>query len=827
MVVSNSAGSAQSNPVTVTVITVPAITTQPASVTINQGQTTVLSVAASGPSLVYQWRFNGNEIAGANAASYSTGIAGSYTAVVTNPAGSVTSNAATVTVVGLPSISSHPASVTINQGQSTVLSVVASGDSLQYQWQLAGNNLAGANAASYTTGVAGSYTVVVTNPAGSVTSNPATVTVVGLPSITTHPAPVTINQGQTTRLCVAADGPSLSYEWQMNTVPITGANAACHDANTAGSYRVIVQNSAGSVTSNAATVTVIVPPVFTTHPASTTINRGQTANLTAAASGTSPTYQWQLNGADIPGATSSIYPATLGGIYRAIARNSAGSVTSNPATVTVIDVPTITCPASVTINRGQTTTLIVTATGPSLSYQWRRNGTVIEGATASSYLTGVEGNYTAIVSNPAGSITCDPATVTVIDPPVITTQPASVTIKTGETAQLRVVATTGGATLSYQWRLNSANVAGGTGPTLSTTTQGDYTVVVTNRAGSATSAVATVTVVGLPTVSIDPASATINLGERVNLRALASGTGPFTYQWLVGGTPVGTAETYTTGTAGTYTVTVTGAGGSSSATARVDVITPPVITAQPVSTRVEEGGTATFAVKADGANLRYQWYRVVGVGGEGELTAAIEGATSATYSTGTAGRYNVIVTNSAGSRTSDTVTLTVITGLPVILTHPESASLPAGRTHTMSVKASGTGLTYQWYEMVAKVPQAIKGANAVDYTTGTTGSYFVRVRNAAGAVDSNLAEVRFTGGAPVITRIDEKCGSTACQWTVVATGITPMTYQWYLMFATGAREPIGGETSPTFTSKGTGTYFVIITNAVDSTQGPALSFPPR
>src|SRR5207302_2665191 len=84
-------------------------------------------------------------------------------------------------------------------------------------------------------------------------------------------------------------------------------------------YRVVVSNSAGTATSNAATLTVsasAVAPTITTQPASRTVSAGQTASFAVTANGTAPlNYQWQKNGANISGATSASYttPATTTG----------------------------------------------------------------------------------------------------------------------------------------------------------------------------------------------------------------------------------------------------------------------------------------------------------------------------------------------------------------------------------------------------------------------------------------------------------------------------------------------------------------------------------
>ena len=183
-----------SNGMAFTVATVPNITTQPASQTITAGQTATFSVVAAGTApLSYQWKQNGTAISGATASSYTTpaettsASGAQFTVVVSNSAGSVTSNAATLTVNAAavaPSITTQPASQTITAGQTATFSVTATGTApLSYQWRQNGTAISGATASSYTTPAettsanGAQFTVVVTNSAGSVTSNAATLTV--------------------------------------------------------------------------------------------------------------------------------------------------------------------------------------------------------------------------------------------------------------------------------------------------------------------------------------------------------------------------------------------------------------------------------------------------------------------------------------------------------------------------------------------------------------------------------------------------------------------------------------------------------------------------
>src|SRR6266478_1162499 len=136
-----------------------------------------------------------------------------------------------------------------------------------------------------------------------------------------------------------------------------------------------------------------------------------------------------------------------------------GTTTSRGATPPAT-LPSITTqPASQTVTAGQTAAFTVAATGTApLTYQWKKNGTAVSGATSSSYTTPATtssdngAQFTVVVSNSAGSITSNAATLTVSAAavaPSITTQPASQTVTAGQTAAFTVAAT-GTAPLTYQ-----------------------------------------------------------------------------------------------------------------------------------------------------------------------------------------------------------------------------------------------------------------------------------------------------------------------------------------------------------------------------------------
>lgn len=247
----------------------PAITQQPTGQTVNEGGTLTLSILATNAT-GYQWKKDGEDIPSANSATYTKqsvapSDAGSYTCVVSGEGGtSVTSDAATVTVNALPVITKQPSNQTINEGGNINLAVTATG-ATGYQWKKDGSDIPSATNATYSKSGAlpadaGSYTCVVTGAGGSVTSSPATVTVNALPVITQQPTNQEINEGETLTLNVVATG-ATGYQWKKGEEDILDATTATYTkegatAADSGSYTCVVTGAGGSVTSNAATVTV-------------------------------------------------------------------------------------------------------------------------------------------------------------------------------------------------------------------------------------------------------------------------------------------------------------------------------------------------------------------------------------------------------------------------------------------------------------------------------------------------------------------------------------------------------------------------------------------
>lgn len=348
------------------------ITAHPADQSVVVGSPAQFAVEATGSgALTYQWQRNGSDIAGAQSSSYTLGAAtivdsgSNFTVIVSDDNASVTSAAAALTVTPnpvAPAIVAPPAGTSAVVGEVVNFTVTASGTApFTYQWQRNGTDVPGETSSTlnWTAALvdnAAQFRVLVSNAAGSVTSAFATLAVAVAPvapTITTQPSATIVTAPASASFTVVSTGtPPLSYQWQRGGVDIAGANAVSFTtpatvlADNGSLYSVIVSNASGSITSSAATLTVIataVAPTITTQPTAQSIEQGQQATFTVVAAGTAPfTYQWQRNGNNIAGANTASYTTPVltqaadnGAIYRVIVTNSVASVTSTAVAVSV------------------------------------------------------------------------------------------------------------------------------------------------------------------------------------------------------------------------------------------------------------------------------------------------------------------------------------------------------------------------------------------------------------------------------------------------------------------------------------------------------------
>jgi hypothetical protein len=272
-------------------VTFPLITQDPVGQTIASGDPLTLTAGAIGASpLRWQWYRNGTPVTGlrsSNSATNSTlqllniqtADAGNYQVVVTNAYGSVTSQVAAVVVsIGTPpALSVQPASLTNVVGTTASFNVTATGTApLYYQWLREGSPIAMATNSAYSianlqSANSGTYWCVVTNIAGSVTSQVATLTVYVVPTITSQPQSQTKVEGTAAAFSVTASGtPAPAYQWRKNGGVLGGMTNSTYSIASvqmshAGDYDVLVSNAAGSITSTVATLTVTIATVNPTN----------------------------------------------------------------------------------------------------------------------------------------------------------------------------------------------------------------------------------------------------------------------------------------------------------------------------------------------------------------------------------------------------------------------------------------------------------------------------------------------------------------------------------------------------------------------------------
>jgi hypothetical protein len=888
VVISNPAGSVTSSPAALAVVSSPTISTPLASKTVAVGTTVAFTITAAGSApLFYFWQRNGSAIADGgnvvgsstatlNLSSLTTNDTGNYSVIVSNALGTAT-NSATLTVLAPATIVTSPVGSTVVAGGSQSFTVIASGSApLAYQWRKNGTNLAGANTATLSlvnisANAAGNYSVTVSNAVGGAVSADAYLAVLTPPTLNSQPQNATVKLGANATFNVNFAGTApISFQWSKDSQPLadggsvsgSGSNVltlAGVTTNDAGNYSVALANTAGSTNSFSASLTIIVPPSILTAPAPVAVTIGNPAGFTVTADGTAPlVFQWRKNGVNIPGATSAALAfasvtATNAGNYSVAVSNAGGSVTSAVAALTVFLPPAISAqPTTQAGLPGDTVSLTVGVTGTApFNFQWFKagaplaDGGIVSGAnTATLTLTGITTNdldvYQVTIANAYGSVTSAVAAVSMNVSPAIITQPASQNAALSNAVSF-TAGVTGSSPLAWQWRNNGVNLTGATNAVLNfasvlTNQNGNYSVVVTNRFGRATSAVVTLKVFIPPTFNRQATNRWAKSGTSTIFSAAISGTAPLNFQWFKDGVPLAdqgtisgafsnvlTVANLTESDAGAYALTAGNfAGTVTSSNGVLTVVVPPLILVQPADAVVVSSNAAAFTVTAAGTEkLFYQW-RKAGVN--------IAGATNAVFSivavkTNDAARYSVVVTNRAGSVVSSNALLTVLVP-PAFTLQATNRWAKLGSNTVFRAAVSGTApFAFQWFKDGAPLADGgtISGAfsnvlTLAKVTTNDTGVYSLTATNAAGtAVSSNATLTVIV--PPMILAHPASIAvvlSNTATLSVSVVGTEKLFYQWRK-----AGVNLAGATNVSFTINSVKTndaalYSVMVTNRAGS-----------
>ena len=560
----------------------------------------------------YQWSRNGIEITGATEDTYTltdldmgtditvdvtATLAGYNTTTVTSAATEVP--LAEFSTTGLPEIVG-----TLDLGDTVTVSADVfspTPDSLSYQWYRNGDAIDGATEDSYTIVVADSAADITVDVTGSLqgyadltlTSLAATASEVLRFTVSPRPSVSGVAQvGRTLTAAVSAWTPtpdSFDYQWLRNGVAIDGAISETYelagaDAGTAISVRIspVLMNYV-PITRTSQPTTLVINGVFSVRPVPTISGTPEVGELlTADTDGWSPTpssfsHVWFRDGVAISGATASTYrlvAADLGSAisvrvtpvltgYTSSARTSlatSGVVAGSFTTTT----PTINGTAEV----GETLTVQVAAWSPSatFTYQWKRDGVNISGATGSTYVVTLADAGSAISVTVTGTATGVETTSTTSAPtddvPALSFSGGSTATVVGDAAVGNTLSVNFGTlsptptAVTYQWKSDGVNIVGATGATFTPTIDelwSEITVAVTaTKIGytpwtstSTNQAVVSEGVIGL-------LSAPTILGTARVGRTLTGTTGTWTHtpdsfdvQWYRDGEPIDDATTTT------------------------------------------------------------------------------------------------------------------------------------------------------------------------------------------------------------------------------------------------------------------------------------------
>jgi gliding motility-associated-like protein len=549
---------------------------------------------------------------GATTQSITVSASGTYSVTVSASGCSSASASTTVTVNPLPAVPTITAGgpTTFCAGGSvTLTSSSATGNT----WSTAETTQA------ITVTTSGSYTVTVSNGSCSSTSTATSVTVNPLP-----PVP-TITAGGPTSFCTGGSVTLTSSSATGNTWS-NGATTQSITVSTAGSYVVTVSNGPCSIMSNPVTVTVNpLPPVPTiTAGGPTTFCAGGSVTLTSS-SATGNTWS--------TGATTQSITVNTSGSYSVTVSNGACSSTSAATTITVNPlpaVPTITAGGPTTFCAGGSVTLTSSsATGNTWS----------TGATTQSITVTTSGSYSVTVSNVSCTSSSVATTVTVNPLPAVPTITAGgpTTFCAGSSVTLTSSSATGNT-----WS------TGATTQSITVTTSGSYSVTVSNGSCSSTSTATAVTVNPLPPVPTITASGptTFCAGGSVTLTS-SSATGN---TWWTGAN----SQSVTISTGGSYTVTVSSLGCSSTSAPTTITVNPlPTITASNNGPLCVTDPLNLSASATTGGT--YSW------SGPNSFSSTLQNPSIASITSADFGIYTVTLTEN-GCSSSATTTVTMNSG---------------------------------------------------------------------------------------------------------------------------------------------------------------------
>jgi gliding motility-associated-like protein len=745
------------------------VTSASTNITCNGACTGTASVTASGGTSPYTYNWLPSGGTGSSAINL---CAGTYTCTITDAASGTTTASFNIT---------QPTAVTATQSQVNLscnavcngsASVVASGGVPGYTYSWAPS---GGNAATATGRCAGNYTCTITDANGCPITKTFTITQPNAISASASSTPSGCSSSTGTATATASGGTgTLTYSWAPS-----GGNAATANNLAAGNYTCTITDANGCTQTASTTVTTTSGPSATLQSqTNVSCNGGNNGTATVNVTGGNPgyTYSWSPSGG-----SSSTGTGFSSGNYTCTITDASGCVTTQSVAITqptAISASANSTAAGCTVNNGTATTTASGGTG-TLTYSWAPSGG--NAATASGLAAGT---YTCTITDANGCTTTANTTVATSASPSATLQSQTDVLCNGGNSGTATVNASGGTPgYTYAW-----SPAGGTTPTGTGLSAGNYTCTITDANGCTTTQAATITE---PTAISSSAAATptgCNTNTGTATVTASGGTGTLTYSWAPSG---GNAATATNLAAGVYTCTITDANGcTSAANANVSSTGGPSTSVQSTSDVLCNGGsTGSGTINATGNGpFTYAW--------------SPSGGNAASATNLLAGTYSVTVTDTNNCVTIQTVTITEPAAL---LSNPTSTAASCGNNNGTAdaVASGGTGpYTYAWSN--SQTTATLSGLAG--------GSYSVTVTDANGCTTTSTVIVA-TNGAPVVTLQSSSnitCfnGTNGSATVNVTGGVSPYTYAW---------SPTGG-TNASASGLSAGAYTVTVTGSDGCTQ---------
>ena len=791
---------------TVTIVPLPIITLN--SETICAGTTaTLVATPSSVGAYTYTWTVPTGATNPGNATSITSGITGIYSVSITDTTTNCSSSVAygTITVNPLPIVSVNNPSICAG-ANATITATPSTIGTYNYAWTVPTGALNPGNSASFSTTIAGVYSVIITNLTTNCSSLSAsgTVIVTPIPSVTVNSASICAGSNVIITATPTIAG-IYSYAWIVPIGVANPGNTASFSASVAGTYSVIITNTVTNCDSPSASGIVTVNPIPQVSVNSATLCADFTTTITATATPFGNyNYAWTVpSGATNPGNATSLVTG-IAGNYSVVITDAI----TNCASASSFGVVTVNPRPSVTVNNASVcagANALLTAT-PSIvgtyNYVWTVPPTVINPGNTASFSTAVAGSYSVIITNTITNCSSSSASgnVTVNPIPTVTVNNASICVGSSTTIAATPILS---GTYSYAWTVPAGSNNPGNVASFTASVAGTYSVIITNTSTNCTSASAfgILTVNPIPIVTLNSASI-CPAGSSVVLTATPAFPGNYSYVWVVpvGATNPGNTSSVITGIAGTYSVVITDIitnCSSVSASGTIIVNQLPIVSVSSTSVCAGTNALVTATPSVVGP-YSYSWNVPVGATNPGNV---------ASFSTPIAGTYSVVITNTVTSCFSASVSGTVtVNALPVVFVNSETICAGSSTIVTATPNLPGTYL-YSWIVPVG----ANNPGNTASFSASIAGTYSVVITNTTTNCSSTLASGILTViSLPVvnITNPSPVCAPNTVDITSTTSGSSPsLTFSyWNNSSATIA---VANPTSVSIS----GTYYIKGTNA--------------